>query len=124
MRPNNSNKWGRYAWYKFHKMALKHPCYPCRRDRKITKHFYYENFLKYIRCESCKKHYIDLLIEYPIKTASRSDIFAWTVDIHNFVNAKLGKPLISYDEALQIWCSILSNPFSKYEYKRDKMFPF
>jgi hypothetical protein len=32
-----------------------------------------------------------------------SRYFEWTVDQHNKVNARLGKPVISYNDALLIW---------------------
>jgi hypothetical protein len=34
-------------------------------------------------------------------------LFRWSVDFHNRVNTKLGKPVVTYEEALEKWTRIL-----------------
>lgn len=53
-------------------------------------------------CAECRGHFAALLDAYPPEAAARSgrQAFArWTVDAHNAVNARLGKPLLTYDQA-------------------------
>ncbi|AJF98037.1 erv-family thiol oxidoreductase [Pandoravirus inopinatum] len=53
-------------------------------------------------CAECRGHFAALLDAHPPEVAARSgrQAFArWTVDAHNAVNARLGKPLFTYDQA-------------------------
>ncbi len=50
-------------------------------------------------CE-CKSFYKQWKAQNPPKA---DDLFDWTVELHNAVNAKLGKPKITLDEARRIW---------------------
>lgn len=45
----------------------------------------------------------ELLDQNPPRFDSPEDFFAWSVEYHNAVNRKLGKPEIGLDEALAIW---------------------
>jgi hypothetical protein len=56
------------------------------------------------KCE-CKTGYQKILEELPPDFSSPEAFFAWGVALHNAVNAKLGKPQITIDEALSIWRS-------------------
>ncbi len=48
----------------------------------------------------CKAFYNAWRIDHPPR---KDDFFAWTVELHNAVNAKLGKPTLTLDEARQLW---------------------
>lgn len=53
-------------------------------------------------CAECRSHFAALLDAHPPEAAARSgrQAFArWTVDAHNAVNARLGKPLLAYEQA-------------------------
>lgn len=100
---NNNNKWGRDAWYRFHRRALRYPDYPTNYEVKSVTYFYYKKFLRYIGCKSCQEGYLKILNSHPIRLQSKIDLFKWTVDIHNAVNTKLGKNITSYQEAFQLW---------------------
>ncbi|AGO84069.1 Sulfhydryl oxidase [Pandoravirus salinus] len=53
-------------------------------------------------CAECRAHFAALLDAHPPEVAARygRQAFArWTVDAHNAVNARLGKPLFAYDQA-------------------------
>jgi hypothetical protein len=54
------------------------------------------------RCD-CKDGYQRILAEIPPDHTSPKAFFAWGVRLHNAVNAKLGKPEITIDEAYSIW---------------------
>lgn len=51
-------------------------------------------------CSSEFKKILDLL---PPRFETYDDFFLWTVDAHNAVNERLGRPSISLHEALTIW---------------------
>lgn len=54
------------------------------------------------RCD-CKDGYQKILEVMPPDFSSPEAFFAWGVRLHNAVNAKLGKPEITLDEAYSIW---------------------
>ena len=57
-----------------------------------------------IPCEFCSNHFMRLLAEQPPDDAlDAMSLFKWSVDIHNKVNAYLGKPILSYGDAVNIW---------------------
>ena len=52
---------------------------------------------------NCRRFYADWKAANPPDFSSPEAFFAWGVALHNAVNAKLGKPEITIDEALSIW---------------------
>lgn len=100
---NSTNKWKHDAWYKFHKRAVDYPYYPNNFDVKDVTHFYYKNFLSNVNCDTCRNDYLRLINQNPIRPGSKSELFMWTIDIHNAVNQKLGKPLVNYEDAFRAW---------------------
>jgi hypothetical protein len=53
-------------------------------------------------CAECRGHFSALLEAHPPEIAAqqgREGFARWTVDAHNAVNARLGKPLFTYDQA-------------------------
>ncbi|WBR14471.1 Erv-family thiol oxidoreductase [Pandoravirus kuranda] len=53
-------------------------------------------------CAECRGHFAALLAAHPPEEAARGgrQAFArWTVDAHNMVNARLGKPLVTFEQA-------------------------
>lgn len=53
-------------------------------------------------CFWCRLHFSQVLAENPIPDTG---LFKWSVDVHNIVNEKLGKPIVPYEEALKFWLS-------------------
>jgi len=51
----------------------------------------------------CKRFYSDWKADNPPDFTSPDAFFAWGVRLHNAVNAKLGKPEITIDEARLLW---------------------
>lgn len=57
-------------------------------------------FERRVPCGQCKSHWSLFKGKYPPDYAH---YFAWTVDAHNSVNARLGKEILSQDQAFRIW---------------------
>ena len=110
MSSRNYESWGPYAWYKFHKKAIEYPRNPSVYDINNVINYYHNIFLRYIGCKKCVRDYTRILIKYPIRTKTNNELFNWSVNIHNIINAKLGKRQMNYDEARQYWNNII---FSK-----------
>jgi hypothetical protein len=48
----------------------------------------------------CREHFHEYLKENPVDW---EDFFLWTVDLHNAVNERIGKPTINVDDAAILW---------------------
>lgn len=55
-----------------------------------------------IPCHHCEEHFKAMVKANPPKDASREDVYKWSVDIHNIVNKRLGKPVLSYAQVAQL----------------------
>ena len=51
-------------------------------------------------CPDCKEHLRENLTKLPFDS---KDPFRWSVELHNAVNKRLGKPMVSYEKALEHW---------------------
>lgn len=90
-------KWGPYYWGALHLAALGCP------DVQVLRTFI-ECYKTVLPCLSCRAHFTQVLDENPIPDSpDPMAIFKWSVDVHNIVNVRLGKPVIEYEEALAIW---------------------
>lgn len=54
-----------------------------------------------INCD-CRRHWRELVAAKPPDFSSREAFFAWTVEAHNAVNERLGKPLVTLEEARRL----------------------
>ena len=72
---------------------------PEKRDA-YTKFF--ESMPEILPCAQCGKHLRENLQTLPVDT---SDLFRWSVDMHNLVNSQLNKPEIPYEKAYRYWSS-------------------
>jgi hypothetical protein len=52
-------------------------------------------------CETCVRHF-DLFVRV-FPPAFGEGWFAWTVQLHNNVNVRLGRPLWTLDQARRLW---------------------
>lgn len=96
----NPRLWGPYGWSFIHYIALGYPDKP-----SIDIKYRYRNFFislgDVLPCNTCRKHYKEMISMYPPAMNNMEDLFRWTVDIHNKVNSRLGKPILSYPQALE-----------------------
>lgn len=86
---------GPYFWGAFHLACL------AAIDKEALKTFI-ETYQMVLPCFGCRLHFSQLLAEKPIPDV---DQFRWSVDIHNIVNERLGKPTVTYEDALKHWLS-------------------
>ena len=86
---------GPYFWGAFHIACL------AAVDKEALKTFI-ETYQMVLPCFWCRLHFSQVLAENPIPD---TDQFRWSVTVHNIVNEKLGKPVMTYEEALEHWMS-------------------
>ena len=88
------NIWGPNLWGTLHLLCL---------AGTITPNFV-QQFAAVIPCPMCASHFSDLLTENPFPDSDDpSVLFEWSVRLHNLVNARLGKPIFSTEQAMQKW---------------------
>lgn len=93
--------WGPFFWHTIHITALGYPKNPSYGDKKAAKEFY-ESLKFLLPCPVCREHYVQHMNESALTPHldRREDLFRWTVELHNRVNEKLGKPRFSEQEAI------------------------
>ena len=95
---------GKYFWGTMHLSALGAPDVFDATLANTYKTFF-NQIANVLPCHSCKEHlaqtYQNILIDNAL-TGSH-DLFAWTVGIHNAVNVRLGKPIMTVDDARKKW---------------------
>jgi hypothetical protein len=84
--------WGPFFWHTIHLSALGYSVAPTLPEKRAAKEFY-ESLQYMIPCPICKTHYAEFLKKFPITPSldNRTDLFRWTVQVHNAVNESLGK---------------------------------
>jgi FAD-linked sulfhydryl oxidase len=57
-------------------------------------------------CVDCRAEWQACLAALPPPDAATSDLFPWTVEVHNLVNARLGRASLTLEEALARWGTV------------------
>ena len=91
--------WGPHYWFVLHTIAISYPLNP----NDVTKKKYYDfvqNIPMFIPVEEIATYFSKLLNEYPVQPYldSRESFIKWFWFIHNKVNEKLEKPVITLNE--------------------------
>jgi FAD-linked sulfhydryl oxidase len=90
--------WGPPTWEMIHTFAAGYPNIPTSND-KINVQYFYKYFSQILPCKNCKIHFQKLLDKYPLNDKilkNSQSLLKWTVDIHNKVNMRLGKPIYPF----------------------------
>jgi len=100
--------WGPNLWGTLHLLCL---------AGTITPNFVHE-FASVIPCPMCAGHFIELLKENPLPESDDPLIlFQWSVHVHNLVNARLGKPILEPEQAMNRWTKKSSTQSSQFDFK-------
>lgn len=64
-----------------------------------------ERFARRIGCGECQRHWRELVGKAPVAKFLKDAVwyFAWTVQVHNAVSARLGRPGMTVGEAADRW---------------------
>jgi SNF2 family DNA or RNA helicase len=57
----------------------------------------------YQKCCNCSEFWDKYIVRYPPQTSKSEEYFEWTVKLHNIINFKLNKPILSIEDAFSIW---------------------
>jgi FAD-linked sulfhydryl oxidase len=98
--------WGPTFWGALHMAALALPLELDTSQQEGFKSFV-TSYTRILPCGECRIHWGEVLEEKPIDPHLQrgEEVFNWTVDAHNYVNLRTGKPLVSYEEATNYWIS-------------------
>lgn len=88
--------WGPGTWQLIHMAAAAYPLRPTPADRRAYQGFF-EGLRRVLPCPGCREGYASLttrgrLAITPALFSDRLTLFRWTTELHDAVNAKLGKP--------------------------------
>ena len=99
--PSNPSVWGPAMWFSLHNGAS---IYPINNPSGFWQNRM-KSFIKGIPvmlpCEKCSDHasaYIESQINLDKVVSSRENLVNFFIDFHNFVNKRLGKPVMSYKD--------------------------
>lgn len=89
--------WGPGLWRAIHLAAATYPLRPTHTD-KSAMHDFLKSLKHVLPCGGCRQEYTRLISSGILKLTpqvlnSRLTLFAWTVDVHNAVSRRLGKPV-------------------------------
>lgn len=114
----NPELWGPHVWATLHVLAL-------RSDSTLGQHELdaFHQLLKSLEallpCSLCKTHYKSYAATHDQPKLGQA--FLWTVNLHNEVNKRLGKPTVTYEEARKTWISETCT-FTCTEQKKEKKY--
>lgn len=97
--------WGRYFWGTAHYITISYPSNPTQKEKQNVKLFF-DLLTDLLPCENCRAHYKNNLMRYPLTDQilnSRLNLIKWLVNLHNEVNQRTGKKIISVEEAINIY---------------------
>ncbi len=85
--------WGPSTWTALHFVALGCPEQPGADQRRAYRDFF-AALGPVLPCERCSRHWAEASAALPVDafSGSRAALFGWVVQMHNFVNARNGKP--------------------------------
>lgn len=92
---------GPYFWSVIHMTALsaKPDMTPEKKEAYVR---FFEAMPDVLPCAMCGKHLKENLQALPVDT---DNLFQWSVELHNLVNAQLNKPEIPPEKAYRYWSS-------------------
>jgi hypothetical protein len=103
--------WGPHFWYMLHTISFAYPIQPTEFHKTAYREFYM-TIKDVLPCETCRRHYKTYIITYPITPYldSRAELIKWVIQIHNFVNHRLGKRIFTIGEVLNIYRNLTPHP--------------
>lgn len=92
--------WGQSAWEFLHRVSFRLD------DSTLDADRLYELFRALgsaLPCKSCRRHYDAYIDAHPPEFNSGDELARWLVDLHNDVNARLGKQNVSFEAAREMF---------------------
>jgi hypothetical protein len=87
---------GPLLWKELHRWALS-------AHLQVDQREWLKNFTNKIACGECKTHWLQWTARNPPDFTSHEALFIWSVNAHNSVNERLGKPTMTVEDARRRW---------------------
>lgn len=101
MTSRDPKDWGPSVWLTMHMFSLNFPAMPTLDQQRGAEDFF-RGMVYLIPCPPCAQHYKMALDKFPPPVHSGEALFEWTVMLHNKVNARLGKKVLTVEEAARV----------------------
>ena len=95
--------WGWGAWTFLHAFAYSFPDKPSAIEKQAARNLL-ENLNFYLPCKSCRSNVVAELKTHPLKDSDLQDATSlgkWIAALHNQVSARLGKPVMPYEQRVK-----------------------
>ena len=104
---SSGSAWGPSAWKFLHTLTFAYPDNPTLEEQQSAESFF-RSLGPLLPCASCREHYVNEIFSRPPEVSSKAALSSWLVEVHNRVNYRLGKPIISNFEAKRLYESVAS----------------
>lgn len=97
--------WGKHFWATAHYITISYPSNPTEEEKQSVKTFF-EVLKVLLPCSKCRSHYINNLKINPLTDEilnSKYKLIEWLVNLHNEVNGRTGKKILTVEEAIKIY---------------------
>jgi hypothetical protein len=86
-------------WATFHIMSMSYPDEPTYVEKRAAKEFFNAQG-HLLPCPVCREHFREILQGVPVDNwlDNRKSLVEWVIMVHNEVNKRLGKPVVSEDD--------------------------
>lgn len=113
----NQNIWGSHLWFSLHTITFTYPLKPTHNEKIEFRNFFL-SLQNVIPCAVCKRNYKRHLKEKPIERnlETRKDLVIWLIDIHNMVNAEIGKKILSYETVIKKYENVYQKNLLEVDY--------
>jgi len=123
-KQNSQNIYWKTLWNIIHVITFIYPDKPTEfSKRRIV--LFFENLGDKLPCPECKKHYGEHIVNYPISNMpnNKKSYISWLIDLHNDVNKRKKKPILSYEQVYEIYdMTLQSRIIKEYGIDQKKLF--
>lgn len=103
---NDPTYWGPHLWYYLHYSTMNYPKFPTKQQAREMEEWLCKLPVT-IPCKTCKHHYNEYIQTHrnELQRACQNGdaLFNFLVDVHNQVNIRNNKPVLSYEEARKLY---------------------
>lgn len=92
--------WGPLQWMAMHQLVRGYPRDNPTQAQKEALVTYMTSLAEIMPCSLCADHWRAIAPTVAGATSNRYSALKWTIDVHNAVNARLGKPVLTYGQAV------------------------
>jgi hypothetical protein len=103
--------WGPVGWKFIHFIALAYPQNPTD-EQKLHYKTFFESIHNVLPCIICSNNYKKHLEELPLNDETlknKEALLRWSIDMHNKVNRENNKPVLSYEDAINLMLNNFNN---------------